>query len=283
MEAVIETQRTGKAERKKVSTKNILFIVSGAFAGLPDIIRRRLAKGTMGFRRGEELPVVNGEVLKRAITTDLVDYGFESEFVGRLPVIAQLGELNEEALFDILQSPHSAVIQGKKRDFAAYGIELNFDEDALREFAHRAYKAGIGARGLTSVIEKALIRFEKLLPSSSVKALTVTSDLINHSEAAAAEMLTRDAVTQFQRKFLEKSGLILEFPPDTYHWVRDHIDDAGHITEQLQKMFGNYEYGMKLANLQSLRVTPEILDNPEVYLDRMIKQVYAENPETRKG
>jgi hypothetical protein len=235
----------------------------------------------MGFQRGEDVPVAGDAVLRRVTTTDLVEYGFESEFVGRLPVVAQLGELNEIALYDVLNSPHSAVIQGKKRDFAAYGIELYFEDDALHEFAERAYKAGIGARGLTSVIERALIRFEKLLPSSSVKALTVTRELVLHPEAAATELLTRDSVAQFQRSFLEKSGLILEFPPDTYDWVRGHMqDDASRITDHLQKMFANYEYGMKLANIQSLRVTSEILDNPEGFLDGMIKQAYKVKSES---
>ncbi|MBK8129688.1 MAG: AAA family ATPase [bacterium] len=155
MEAVMETQRRGKAVRKKVSTRNMLFIMSGAFAGLPDIIRKRLSKGTMGFVRSEEIPAQDEELFKRITTTDLIQYGFESEFVGRLPVVAQLTELDEGALYDVLRNAHSAVIQGKKRDFAAYGIELDFTDEALREIARRAHSLGIGARGLTSIVERA--------------------------------------------------------------------------------------------------------------------------------
>ncbi|MBU0508415.1 AAA family ATPase [bacterium] len=277
MEAVIETQRTGKAERKKISTRNMLFIVSGAFGGLADIIRRRLAKGTMGFRHGEEIPQDNQEIIRRVTTSDLLDYGFESEFVGRLPVVAQLQDLSEGALFDVLKSPYSAVTQGKKQDFASYGIELEFEDDALLEIARRAHQAGIGARGLTSVMEKSLIRFEKMLPSSGVKKLVITHDLILDPEAAAAEILTRDAVQQFQRKFLEKSGLVLEFPAESVEWVRARFGgDPSQIIERLTKTFGNYEYGMKLAGSQNLRVTPDLLEAPDTFLDRMIKKVYEE-------
>ena len=106
------------------------------------------------------------------------------------------------------------MVQGKKRDFAAYGIDLEFDDDALVEIAHRAFMAGIGARGLTAVIERTLIRFEKLLPSSSVRKLFVTRELLDHPEQVADDLLIRDAVAQFQRHFLEKSGLILEFSPE---------------------------------------------------------------------
>ncbi len=222
-------------------------------------------------------PSENEEVLRLVGTTDLMDYGFESEFVGRLPVVAQLQELSEEALCDVLKSPYSAVVQGKKSDFAAYGIELEFDDDALREIARRAHTAGIGARGLTSVMERALVRFEKLLPSSTVKKLPVTRELIGNPEATAAELLTHDAVAQFQRKFLERSGLILEFPPETVAWVREHLGhNPADIVERLCCMFENYEYGMKLAGLPNLRVTVDVISKPERYLDRVVKAAYIE-------
>lgn len=282
MEAVIETQRTGKADRKKVSTRNILFIVSGAFSGLSEIIRRRLAKGTMGFHRAEDLPANHEDVIRRVTTTDMMEYGFESEFIGRLPVLAQLRELNENALFDVLCNAHSAVTRGKTRDFAAYGIELTFDDDALREIARRAYQAGIGARGLMSVMERSLIRFEKLLPSSGIRKLHVDRDLILEPERVAFDLLAQDGIVQFQRQFLEKNGLILEFPKASVLWVRENLcSDPAKIPERLSAMFHNYEYGMKLTGSQNLQVTPEVLANPDIFLDRMIKKVYEEKEKSK--
>lgn len=298
MEAVMEAQKNGKSERKKVSTKNILFIVSGAFGGLPDIIRRRLSKGTMGFvadassaqTKGSNPLPKNGaapsestefrwsdneEAFARISTQDLIEYGFESEFIGRLPVIAQLRELSENALYDVLRNPHSTVVRGKKQDFAAYGIELDFEDLALREIARRAFQQGIGARGLTSVVEKSLIRFEKILPSSSVRKLTVTLDMVLNPEAALQRILIEDAITLFQRKFLERTSLILEIPPETRQHIRENLaDDVLGLNEKLTHMFENFEHGMKLAGLQSLKITPEVLDSPDHYLDTMIKKVY---------
>lgn len=277
MEAMMEAQKSGKAERKKVSTKNMLFIVSGAFSGLGEIVRRRLAKGTMGFKGAAESVTKDEELMKRANTQDLMEYGFESEFIGRLPVTAQLRELDEKALFDILKSPHSAVIQGKTRDFASYGIELEFDDSALKEIAHRAHQEGIGARGLLSVVEKALVKFEKLLPDSQIKKLSVTKELVLNPQDALCHLLTDDTISAFQRKFLEKNGLILELPPDSRHWIKQNLPfDPQKIIERLVEMFKNYEYGMKLAGLQSLKITPKVLENPDNYLDKLIKKAYED-------
>ncbi|NQU06306.1 MAG: AAA family ATPase, partial [Calditrichaeota bacterium] len=144
MEAVIETQRTGKAVRKKINTRNILFVMSGAFTGLPEIISKRLKRGGMGFTGIKMTSVEDIEYLLEDLhTQDLIDYGFESEFVGRVPVVTYLNNLDEDGLFQILCSPNSAVIMGKKRDFIAYGIELTFDDDVLHLFAAEAHKLNI--------------------------------------------------------------------------------------------------------------------------------------------
>jgi hypothetical protein len=197
--------------------------------------------------------------------------------VGRLPVIAQLHELGETALYDVLTNAHSAVTRGKIRDFAAYGVELSFDDDALQEIARRACQAGIGARGLMTVMERSLIRFEKLLPTSGVRKLHVTRDLILEPERVALEILASDGVAVFQRKFLERSGLVLEFPKESVTWVRENLGgEPARIAERLGEMFQNYEYGMKLAGVQSQKVTPGMLAGPDVFLDRMIKKAYEE-------
>ena len=186
MEAVIETQRTGKAARKKVNTRNILFVMSGAFTGLADIISRRLKKGGMGFT-GEKITSAEDVeyLLEHLHTRDLIDYGFESEFVGRIPVVTWLNDLTVDGLFGILNNPISAVIQGKKRDFAAYGIELSFEEEALWHIAREAEKHKTGARGLVSVMEDLLLPFERSLPSVGVEKLTVDIELCLHPKSAS--------------------------------------------------------------------------------------------------
>jgi ATP-dependent Clp protease ATP-binding subunit ClpX len=276
MEAVIETQRTGKAERKKINTANMLFVVSGAFSGLVDIVRRRLTRGSMGF--GNE-PVSGRDaeaLLKRVTTSDLIEYGFESEFVGRLPVMTQLGELDADALYDVLRNPNSAVIQGKTRDFAAYGIKLKFTDEALREIARRAHKAGIGARGLLTVTEQVLIRFEKLLPSSTIRELTVTREMVDDSKEKIAELFFEQSIVDFQRQILEASGVMLEFPTESRAWLQKQSGgDPQKTTDILRNALENYEYGLKLAGRTTLKVTPGLLADPKGFLDTMIKEAYA--------
>ena len=167
MEAAMEAQRTGKVTRKKVNTKNILFVVSGAFNGLDEIILRRMKQQPMGFLRkevDEKSALRDCDVVNEVRSEDLIKYGFESEFVGRLPVTVVLNELSVDDLYHIIKSPNSTIVQGKKRDFLAYGIEIEFEDRALRRIAEKAFEEKTGARGLVSVFERVLIKFEKKFP-----------------------------------------------------------------------------------------------------------------------
>ncbi|MCK4425258.1 MAG: AAA family ATPase [Deltaproteobacteria bacterium] len=188
IEAIERYRKTGKREKQSLNTRSILFIVSGAFGGLSDIIKNRLRKKGIGF--GAEIDTQDEmEWLRHVKPQDLVEYGFESEFVGRLPVIAILEELSEQDLFEILCNSNNPVIKSKKQDFRAYGIDLKFEEDALRIFAYQAYQECTGARALVSVVERALLPFEKKLPSISMSFLVVTSDMVNDPEGELQKLL----------------------------------------------------------------------------------------------
>jgi endopeptidase Clp ATP-binding regulatory subunit ClpX len=175
-------RKTGERDRSTVNTKNILFIMSGAFTGLDKIIKKRMAKKSIGF--GATFSKIEDEanILRQVKSEDLIEIGFETEFVGRLPVRAVLERLTEEDLYAILKNPNNPIILGKKLDFASYGIDIKFDDDALRFMAHRAFDENTGARGLVSAVEQALLGFEKRLPSTKVERLAVTKDLINRPE-----------------------------------------------------------------------------------------------------
>jgi len=178
IQAIEHYRRTGKKDKRVVNTKNILFIMSGAFGELAEIIKNRLQKQGLGFEADVRPTEVPWEILKEVRAQDLVDYGFESEFVGRLPVVVVFDELVRDDLVEILKNPNNPVILSKRRDFRAYGIDIKFEEEALFEIAERAASEKTGARGLVSVIEKILIPFEKHLPSTSIDRLLVTRDLI---------------------------------------------------------------------------------------------------------
>ncbi len=181
MEAVEQFRRTGRRQRTTINTRNILFIVSGAFNGLAEIVKRRLARQGMGF--GADLGDREEHYwLSQVKPQDLVEYGFENEFIGRLPIIAVLEELTEEDLYRILKNPNCSVIQSKKADFRAYGIDLRFEDDALRLLAHQAHQEGTGARALVSVVERALLPFEKRLPSLGAEFLVVTRRMVERPQ-----------------------------------------------------------------------------------------------------
>jgi len=176
MEAAMQFQKAGKIDRKKINTKNILFIVSGAFSGIDEIVERRMNLHTIGFGSGKEDGTKTSLVNIRS--EDLIEYGLESEFVGRLPIRVVLESLEAEDLYKILNSPKCPIIIGKKLDFKSYGIDIKFENDAMMLLAERAYEEKTGARGLVSVLEDVLMRFEKKLPSLGVNKLVVTKELV---------------------------------------------------------------------------------------------------------
>ena len=212
-------RKTGKRDKQSVNTRNILFIMSGAFADLTDIINRRLTHQEIGFGsriKGVESP---DELLRQVKSEDLIQYGFESEFVGRLPVHAVLERLSEADLFEILRSPNNPVILGKKLDFAAYGIQAKFSNAALALLAKRAHGEKTGARGLVSAIETALLPFEKSLPSSNATFLSVTEALIQSPDQALEEIIraahdpsaTESLKGGFERLVEEEKGFIRDY------------------------------------------------------------------------
>ncbi len=202
-EALEHYRRTGKRQRRSINTRHILFIVSGAFNGLEDIIRRRLKKEGIGFGQEVKSKDERFEYLKHVTPEDLIEYGFESEFVGRLPVIAVLEPLEEEDLYAILKNPNSPLIANKKRDFRAYGIEVVFEDEALRKIAELAYKQKTGARGLASVLEHVLIKYERKLPSTNIRHLVVTKEMVEDPEGELEKLLNRPIDEAYIRRFEE--------------------------------------------------------------------------------
>ncbi len=183
IQAIEQYRRTGKREKKVVNTKNILFIMSGAFGDLADIIRKRLQSQGIGFEATVRSTDVPWEILKEAAAQDLIEFGFESEFVGRLPVVVVFDELKKEDLVEILKNPNNPIILSKRLDFGSYSIDIKFEDEALAKIAEMAAAEKTGARGLVSAIEKVLIPFEKTLPSTDIKRLLVTPEVVENPEA----------------------------------------------------------------------------------------------------
>ncbi|MCD6305967.1 MAG: AAA family ATPase [Deltaproteobacteria bacterium] len=189
IQAIEHYRRTGKREKKVVNTKNILFIMSGAFGDLADIIKRRLQKQGIGFEADVRPTEIPWEILKEVRAQDLVEFGFESEFVGRLPVVVVFDELNKDDLLEILTNPNNPIVLSKRIDFRAYGIDIKFEDEALARIAEMAAEQKTGARGLVSAMEKVLIPFEKKLPSTSIRKFLVTREVVDEPETQLRMLL----------------------------------------------------------------------------------------------
>jgi ATP-dependent Clp protease ATP-binding subunit ClpX len=165
----------------QINTKNILFICGGAFVGLEKIIQRRIGKGSIGFgaeiKKPDEMKV--GEILAQVLPEDLIKFGMIPEFIGRLPIVTSVDDLSEGDLIRILVEPRNSVIKQYKKIFEYDGIELEFEENALRAIARKALERASGARGLRAVVEAALLDVMFELPSlSGVSKCIVTEDVV---------------------------------------------------------------------------------------------------------
>ena len=205
IQAIEQYRKTGKKEKRTINTKNILFIMSGAFTDLADIVKKRVKKQGIGF--GADLPAKDrdDQYLRMAKAEDLIAYGFESEFVGRLPVVAVFEELSVDDLYAILKNPNNPVINAKKADFRAYGIDIRFEDEALRLLAEQAHGERTGARGLVSVLEKALLHFEKKFPSTDIRFFVVTSEVVKDPKGNLKKILDnpedQELVARYEKVF----------------------------------------------------------------------------------
>jgi ATP-dependent Clp protease ATP-binding subunit ClpX len=170
----------------QVDTHGILFLVGGAFAGLEKVIKDRAERGGIGFHapvRSAEDPRSIGEILKHVEPEDLIKYGLIPEFVGRLPVVATLEELDEDALVSILREPKNALTKQYAKLFEMEDCELELREDALRAVARRAMERNTGARGLRTILETILLDVMYDLPSMDDVSKVVVDEAVVNGDA----------------------------------------------------------------------------------------------------
>ena len=169
-----------------VDTTNILFIVGGAFVGLEKVIERRIGKRAVGFRTGEDALRDEGihhkrddELLQLAQPQDLIKFGLIPEFIGRLPVMGVLSDLDEAALVEILTRPRNAIVKQYQRLFEFENVKLRFSEEALTAIAREALNRKVGARGLRMILEELMLDLMYQLPGQKkIKEFEVTREMV---------------------------------------------------------------------------------------------------------
>jgi len=164
----------------QLDTTNILFILGGAFVGLEDIIKQRIGKKSIGFaaeiRSKEE---EEGNILSKVRVEDLIKFGLIPEFIGRIPVIATLDELDEDALVRVLTEPKNALIKQYKKLLSMDGVELEFTDDAVREIAREAIERKTGARGLRAIVEEIMLDVMYEIPQAKgIKKVVIDKDVV---------------------------------------------------------------------------------------------------------
>jgi ATP-dependent Clp protease ATP-binding subunit ClpX len=160
IQAMMDMSQRGKKSPANINTKHILFIVSGAFDGLEKIVKKRLREASIGFAAPPPGSVEDASALEHSQTRDFIEFGFEPEFIGRLPVRVICQPLTVDDLFTILKTSEGSIIRQYEQTFAAYGIEVLFRDDGLRRIAELAGEESTGARGLMTGLRARVPRFQ---------------------------------------------------------------------------------------------------------------------------
>lgn len=257
LQAAFEFQRRGKVKRETINTQHILFIVSGAFDAMLEIVRRRLQQSQIGFGGTLAGELKDADLLRRAATEDLIKFGFEPEFVGRLPVRVVLDKLAVTDLYNILTHSEGSVVRQYEASFHAFGIDVIFSDDGLRAIAEKAALENTGARGLLTVCERTLRDFKFELPSSKVRQFVVTRVLVEQPDAELQRILTepeyeqrevmRQCVREFERKFADKHKLAIRFDDAaTEDIVSRALAARKSVSDLCRELFRDYQFGLNL-------------------------------------
>src|SRR5881409_1297298 len=288
LQAAFEFQRRGKAKRETINTRHILFVVSGAFEKLKEQVARRVRQGQIGFQ-AEPVQVMDNELFQHVTTRDFIEYGFEPEFIGRLPVRVVCLDLDADDLFKIMKFSEGSLLRQYERAFRAYGIDISFDDDALRLIAEAAAAEKTGARGLLTVFEKLFRDYKYHLAGSGLSQLRVTAELVREpkrvldrlmAEGHKIEAQTLEAgVRQFAAEFKNEHRVEVVFDETA---VRRLVEQAQaermSMTDLCAHLFKDYQFGLNLIKKNTGRkefvLNAEAVDAPDKFLSELVVQSY---------
>jgi len=296
MKAFMEMQRGGKPRKATISTKNILFIVSGAFDQLAESVRKRLDLNRIGFGSSEEQELSESGInfLNKAETQDFIKYGFEPEFVGRLPVRVACDELTQEDLADILLSSEGNALDQYRKDFEGYGIKFEIAHPAILEVAKLAAKEKTGARGLVTILERIFRDFKFELPSTSIRKFSVDADTVRHPSASLKELIEDNQdlldenmledVDRFVDAFKREHGLELRFRKAAkVAVVKEATAENRSVLALCEKKFKDFEHGLKIISQRtgknSFVLDKKAIDDPDKELSRWVVESFSSSEE----
>jgi endopeptidase Clp ATP-binding regulatory subunit ClpX len=285
LQAAFEFQkRGGKAKRETISTRHILFVVSGAFERLKQQVSRRLTQGQIGFN-AEPRQVMDNELFQHVTTQDFIEYGFEPEFIGRLPVRVVCEELKAQDLYDIMKFSEGSLLRQYERAFRAYGIEVSFEDEALRLIAEEAAKEKTGARGLLTVWEKLFRDYKYFLAGSGLTQLRVSSELVREPKRVLERLLAEghkqeeaallQSARSFANQFRQRHGLEITFDDAALQRLVERAQaERMPMTDLCEHLFKDYQFGLSLVQKntgQTSFVLPRAaVDAPDHFLSEVV-------------
>ena len=290
MQAVMEFQQKGKIEKPTINTGCILFIVSGAFVDLADIVRKRMNRAMIGFGGNVERDE-DADFIAKARSDDFVKYGFEPEFIGRLPVRVFCHQLSVDHLFEILNSSEGSIIRQYERAFRAYGIEAVFEEGGMRAIAERSEAEQTGARGLMTVCERLFRDFKFELPGSKAAMFVADRAFVEKPKATLERLLNDDEfrcrsaarfdLRRFSDEFRQANEIDLEFQETAVDALIERAEAAGQgVYETAAELLKDYAHGLGLIRRNTGRtrfeMDAQVIADADAALNEWIRASYAQ-------
>lgn len=286
MQAAMELQRGGKPQRKTINTGNILFIVSGAFDKLAESIQKRMSKNEMGFGASQQDKREDlSSYLQHAQTRDYIKYGFEPEFIGRVPVRVACGALSADDLAHIMTTSEGSVLHQYRDDFKGYQIDFEITPEAIQAIAEAASKEGTGARGLMTVLERLFRDYKFELPSTAIKHFKVNAEMVEdplkclkalrEDNAHRQEDVWISDIKRFVTNFEKKYGFTLEIKPSAQKALIQEVEERDRTMQSLcTDKFKDFQHGLTIINRNTGQTVFKIgklaIENPDKELSKWV-------------
>jgi len=291
MQAMFDMQGGKGGNRRNVRTRHILFIVSGAFSGLERIVDRRLRQGAIGFGAEQQEIPMNEALFDKVTTQDFLDYGFEAEFIGRLPVRVICEKLSAEDLFTIMTRSEGSLIRQYEREFKAFGISATFSDGALKIISERAAGENTGARGLMTVCERILRDFKFELPGTSVTSISIDENLVNRPEVALSKYRELEQRVDIGKVAEEAAAFASEFSAEnkiTINFKKCALAKLGElsaaegttVTQLCRHLFKDFQFGLNLIKKNSgqdiFAIREKAITDPDGFLSDLVVESYSQ-------
>lgn len=297
MMAMMDFQNGKDGGKDTINTRHILFIVSGAFSGLEKVVKKRMRSGQIGFGADILDQPLDEELFGSVNTQDFIDFGFEAEFIGRLPVRVVCEKLEANDFVNIMKNSEGSLLRQYEREFAAYGIQAKFEDSSIERIAERAEKENTGARALMTVCESLLRDFKFELPGTAVSELCIDADLIDQPDKVLAKYReigqrvdvakAREEADLYCRDFHEKHGIRLQITDEAVSELGlEAAAQARSVLQLCQQRFKDYQFGLRLiqGNIgqDQFELGQDAVTDADKFLSDRVVQSYADVESSKK-